>query len=189
MQLTKKIRQKEVHIALLEKLVEFCHQQGIASWDDVVSARLQAAMDQPLWKLLELNGKYAQDCISEGVYLIEQATGKEVSKSTGKWPASVLHSAFPHLEDGSDPTVSRLYRCHLEHVISRKLLVSKLISSELSVSDVVNRYLLGCVILASEHLRLGLEGESIEDPWRKYREASPPVRVWHRREQAWIVDC
>lgn len=40
-------------------------------------------IDQPLWKLLELDGRYYSEFISEGVLSIERINGERVTPSSG----------------------------------------------------------------------------------------------------------
>lgn len=181
-------RSRVVHIALLRNLIQFCHEQGIRDWNGVVEARLRETIDQPLWKLLELEGKYHSEFISEGVLNIEQITGERVTPSSGKWKEATLRRFFPVNDPGRDLSSLPDFRCQLEHVIPRKLLVEQLITKQISVEELVDQHLLGCVVLGSEHRRLGAEVMALDDPWHKYRNANPPVRVWSRTSSRWVSD-
>ncbi len=85
-------------------------------------ARLRETIDQPLWKLLELEGKVHSEFIREGVLNIERITGERVTPSSG------------------------------------------LITKQISVEELVDQHLLGCVVLGSEHRRLGAEVMALDDP-------------------------
>jgi hypothetical protein len=178
---------ESIHRSLLHSLFRFCSEQGIVSWDDIVRCRIKETLDQPFWKLLELNGKYCQEYISEGVHEIESMTGITVNLSSGKWSTQVLRDCYEHLSNHPNPTRDPAFSCQLEHVVSRKFLIQKIVSNEITVDDAIDRYLIGCVVLASEHARLPHDSDSIDDPWQKYRQADPSLRVWSRSRQAWVV--
>jgi hypothetical protein len=46
--------------------------------------------------------------------------------------------------------------------------------------------LLGCIVLKSEHKRLRSGELDIQDPWKRYRLASPEIRVWCRDRGDWV---
>jgi hypothetical protein len=169
-------------------MFDFCREQGVDSWDEIVRCRIKEAIDQPFWKLLELDGKYGQDYISEGVLKIEGITGEIVNRSTGKWSNKILQENYEYLSDHPNPSAHHEFKCQLEHVISRKYLIQQIIAGSISVDDAVDKYLIGCVVLASEHARLPRDLDSLGDPWLKYRQAKPCLRVWSRSMQKWVVN-
>lgn len=175
-----------VHKSLLVNLLRFCESHNIHDWNGIQESRIKEVFDQPLWKLLELEGKYASDYVSEGVFRIEEKTGQLVNPSSGKWKDDDLRRTFPELASVQEPSKDKEFKCQLEHVNSRRLLVESLLLKRITLDELVEEHLMGCVVTAAEHMRLRQKYESLEDPWLKYRKADPPVRVWSRQNGEWL---
>ncbi|MCT0230143.1 hypothetical protein KQ306_04610 [Synechococcus sp. CS-1324] len=175
-----------VHKSLLANLLSFCESHNIHDWKGIQESRIKEVFDQPLWKLLELEGKYVKDYVSEGVVSIEDNTGQPVNPNSGRWTDDDLRRAFPELANVQEPSKEKAFKCQLEHVNSRRLLVESLLLKRITLDELVEKHLIGCVVTLAEHTRLRTKHESLDDPWLKYRKADPPVRVWSRANQEWL---
>jgi hypothetical protein len=173
------------HREAIEVILKFVGQYGIDSIEKLNSFKGRALLDVPLWKLLETEGKYGGRYISEGVRNLEVQLGQQVNKSYGVWPEELLRR---HL--GPSPTGGWMktpsYSCQLEHVSERAKLIDMLLREPERAQEILDQCLIGCVVLKSEHARLGSADIEPSDPWRRYRQAMPPLRVWDRQAEEWV---
>jgi hypothetical protein len=173
------------HREAIQVILQFVGRHGITSIKQLNSFKARALLDVPLWKLLETEGKYGGRYISEGVRNLELKLGQQVNKSYGVWPENLLSQ---HL--GASPAgrwmKSPAYCCQLEHVSERAKLIDMLLREPDRAQEILDQCLIGCVVLKSEHARLGGAEIDPSDPWRRYRQASPPLHVWDRLTEAWV---
>ncbi|MDT5123379.1 MAG: hypothetical protein QOC96_2861 [Acidobacteriota bacterium] len=166
-------------------LLQFVGRYEITSIEQLNSFKGRALLDVPLWKLLETEGKYGGRYISEGVRSLELKLGQQVNKTYGSWPEDLLKQ---HL--GLSPVGRWMkkpeYCCQLEHVSERAKLINLLLKEPERAQEILDQCLIGCVVLKSEHERLGSADIEPHDPWRRYRQASPPLRVWDRQAEEWL---
>ena len=172
----------------MKMLLEFAKQEGIQSKSDLNSKKGTIMFQQPLWQILEANSKYGGPLISEGVKDVEDRVGRLVSASSGTWSERHLVKTLGEREDGGRWSQQSDYRCQLEHVVERTHLLQWLLERPDCAIELLDSYLIGCVILKKEHARLPGSNADIasSDPWKRYRLATPQVRVWSRIEQKWI---
>jgi len=139
-----------------------------------------------LWKLAELDGKYGGEFVSEGVRALERQIGRPPAASSGMWPERRLRAVLGLRRREPAWRTTPAYRCQLDHVVQRSDLIDLLLREPERASD-IEPLILGCVVLKNEHRRLATTPGTIDDPWRKYREAKgAPVRVWSRRTARWL---
>jgi hypothetical protein len=173
------------HREAIEVILQFVGRYGINSIEKINSFKSRALLDVPLWKLLETEGKYGGRYISEGVHNLERRLGQPVNKSYGVWPEKLLrHHLGPSPTDGWMKTPD--YSCQLEHVSERAKLIDMLLREPERAQEIIEQCLIGCVVLKSEHARLGSADIDPGDPWRRYRHASPLLRVWDRQAEEWV---
>ncbi len=170
----------------MKMLLEFAKREGIRSNADLNSKKAKIMFAEPLWKILEADNKYGGSLISEGVKEVEDRIGRPVTPSSGTWPEQILAKALGEREDGKRWCQQSDYKCQLEHVVERKHILSWLLKQPDRANELLDLYLIGCVVLKAEHPRLPESHADVarSDPWRRYRLA--PVRVWSRIEQKWI---
>ena len=76
----------------------------------------------------------------------------------------------------------------LDHVVERAELVRELLSRPEDAAQIIEKRLVGCVVLVSEHKRLPKSRRpNFDDVWWRYREAKPRIGVWCRSTDKWIV--
>jgi hypothetical protein len=178
-------RIKSFHLEAITILLEFLKKFGIENRTQLNQYNGRALLDVPLWKLLETRGKYGSRYISEGVLNLERTLGKKVHESQGSWPERLLVQHFgPAPANGWSKNPS--YCCQLEHVSQRSQIIDLLLREPGRASEILAEFLIGCVVLKEEHKRLGDSEIVSGDPWLRYRMASPPVRVWDRKNEEWV---
>lgn len=162
----------------------------LQQWQITTTAQLNAVrgkklLEEPLWKLIELDGKYGGAYISEGVKTLEESLGRRVSPSSGRWPESLLVARLGPQPNGRSWRLSPDHCCQLDHVVERRWLVEALLAAPQTSGEVLG-VCLGCVVLRSEHRRLQTIPMVLRDPWQRYRTANPPLRVWSRPDERWV---
>jgi hypothetical protein len=179
----------EFHRDALRTILAFVTARGIRRVEELNAVKGKKLLEEPLWKLLELNGKYGGQYISEGVHHVEERIKRPVSASSGTWSPKLLerllgpvpeHSGWKSWCDSAE------YSCNLEHVIERRNIVAALLAQPESLDAILEGSVLGCVVLKAEHARLGRHDLDLRDPWKRYRFATPPIRVWSRDRNQWI---
>jgi hypothetical protein len=179
----------QFQIDALVCMLRFLMGRGINTVAQLNEAKARQMLEEPLWKILEVDGKYGGSFISEGVKAIEGRLGKRVSCSSGQWPERLLRKSFGDPPDGlSSFRESPHYKCQLEHVAERSQLVPLLLGQPGNTRQIIETHLRGCVVLKIEHQRLERATELDNDPWSRYRRATPSVGVWSRDEGRWIVE-
>ena len=129
----KKIR--DIQKRFLVNFLDFCEQNQIHDRKDVLSLKLREVLDHPLWKLLELDGKYGGRYISEGVHQLETVLGKRVSRTAGRWPKKLVKEKQKMLADMGFDEHSSL-KCQLDHVSERKQLGDALMNKMIKATDI-----------------------------------------------------
>jgi hypothetical protein len=173
------------HREAIEVILQFLERRGITSMEQLNSLKGRALLDVPLWKLLETEGKYGGRYISEGVRDLELNLGQRVNSSNGSWSEFLLEQHLgPSPADGWRKTPE--YCCQLEHVSERAKLIAVLLRDPARAQEILDQCLIGCVVLRSEHERLAGADIDPDDPWRRYRQADPPLRVWDRLTEEWV---
>jgi hypothetical protein len=174
------------HRKALSALLTLAQHEGLATPADVNAVKARILFNQPLWQILEAEGKYGGPYISEGVKETERFLGRRVNRRSGSWPERVLIGHRGSRVDGRRWRDQPEYRCNLDHVIEAKHLLREILERPAEAIDLLDRGLLGCVVLHCEHIRLPVASASIaiRDPWWRYRRAG--IKVWSRKENAWI---
>ena len=173
------------HREAVEVILQFVGRYGISSIELLNSFKGRKLLDEPLWKLLEIEGKYGGRYISEGVRKLELELGQQVNKLSGTWSETLLvrhRGSAPDKGWGKTPE----YCCQLEHVTERVKLIDSLLHEPERAEEILVQCLIGCVVLRAEHKRIGSADIEPSDPWRRYRQASPPIRVWDRHAEDWV---
>ena len=159
----------------MEIAVSFCRSKGITSISEMRRFRAQKFIDEPLWKPLELDGKYVQRFESRGVREIREICNDRPN-SKGKWSRRTIDTLRSRGYFNGGLSEKDIH-CRLDHVFPRKLLKESLLGGDIKPADIY-RHLLGCVVLEKEHQRMKGKKETLVDPWRKYRESEPEVDVY-----------
>jgi len=176
---------KVFHLEAITIFLEFLKKFGIENRNQLNQYKGRALLDVPLWKLLETSGKYGGRYVSEGVLNLERTLGKKVHESQGSWPERLLVEHLgPAPANGWSKHPS--YCCQLEHVSQRSQIIDLLLREPERSSEILDEFLIGCIVLKEEHKRLGDSEIVSGDPWLRYRTASPPVRVWDRKNEEWV---
>jgi len=172
----------EFQVAYLKHLLAFLKSRGINSHASIAQLRATKLIEEPMWKLLEIDGKYAGNFISAGVKELSDKVGREPD-GQGKWPERLLAATLGALPpEGWRRSLATT--CRLDHVIDRRILNEWLLSDPDRVDEILRVGLIGCVVLGTEHQRLErLASVDIRDPWQKYRMAG--IRVWSRSTGDW----
>ncbi len=173
------------HREILELLLKFVKKYNITNIQQLNSYKARKLFDEPLWKLLETEGKYGGRYISEGVHNLELILECTVDKNNGRWNGKLLEKHFGNPPDG-DWKKSYSHCCNLDHVSERAKLISLLLQEPERAKEILDQCLVGCVVLKSEHNKLGSAIIEPKDPWRRYREAYPKIRVWDRETENWL---
>lgn len=179
----------EFHREALRIVLSFLKARGIKTVKQLNAMKGRKLLAEPLWKLLELNGKYGGAYISEGVKLVEERLGTRVCASTGTWSSRRLDQVLgPVPKDLPWQSWCKApeYSCNLEHVVEIRNIIDTLLTAPESLDAILDNCLLGCVVLRSEHARLGRGELDVRDPWKRYRLASPEIRVWCRDSGDWV---
>ena len=178
----------EFHKAALEAVVRFLQRRGIDTLEELNRYKGRKLLDVPLWKILEVRGKYGGRYISEGVRELEVRLGRQVSASSGTWSDKDLERVFRPPPEARQWSREKRYRCQLEHVNERSLLIREILRSPDRARWIVEHHLIGCVVLTPEHKRLTVVNAEtrLDDPWYRYRAANPSIRVWCRDTQDWL---
>lgn len=173
------------HRDVLDVLLSFCARRGIKTLTQLNSFNGRALLDVPIWKLLETEGKYGGPYVSDGVHAVELELGQPPSISSGTWPEELLVQRLgpPPSPDGWSKHPN--YCCNLDHVSERANLIDALLHEPHRSREILDQCLIGCVVLRSEHRRIGSAELNPSDPWGRYRDATPTVRVWDRRTKSW----
>lgn len=173
------------HTDVLDVLLSFCASRGVRTLTQLNSFNGRALLDVPIWKLLETEGKYGGPYVSEGVLTIERKLGQPPSISSGTWPEELLVRHFGQARSPDGWSKDPDHCCNLEHVSERANLIEALLHEPHRSREILDQCLIGCVVLRGEHRRIGSAELNPSDPWRRYRDATPTVRVWDRRTANW----
>lgn len=173
------------HRDALKTMLRFIADREITNLDGLNAVDGRKLLDEPLWKLLETDGKYGGDLISEGVKSIEDNLRCKVRASTGTWPEKDLQHWLGNPPDGRLWGKDDSYCCHLEHVVERAQIIQMLFSEPGRIDEILDRFLIGCVILRSEHHRLKSVAFDPHDSWNRYRKAG--IKVWSRTRNDWVI--
>ena len=57
----------EFHKHMLVHLLKTIRDYGLKTYDDIVDFKAKGLLDEPLWKIVEANGKYKGNYISSGI--------------------------------------------------------------------------------------------------------------------------
>lgn len=174
------------HREAIDVLLKFVKKYDINNIQELNAYKGRALLDVPLWKLLENDGKYGGRYISEGVYNLEKKLGVQVNKNYGIWNEKLLEKHFGKPPSGTWQK-NPAYCCQLDHVSERAKLIDILLKAPKKAQEILDQCLVGCVVLKSEHSRLGSADINPEDPWRRYRESFPQLRVWDRESESWLL--
>lgn len=172
------------HKEAIEVILKFLGKYKITNIKQLNSFKGRDLLDVPLWKLLETEGKYGGRYISEGVRNLELILGKRAN-SNGSWNEKLMEKHFGETPDGGwkkNPS----FCFQLDHVSERAKLINILLQEPEKATEILEQCLIGCIVLKSEHNRLKSVEINPKDPWRRYREASPAIRVWDRETENWL---
>jgi len=175
------------HKKALLVLLALAEREGIRTAEQLTALNARILFEQPFWQILECEGKYGGHLISAGVKGQEDLYGP-VGRRDGVWPEHVLSARLGPAAGGGRWRDHPDYACNLEHVVERKHLLAAVLARPAEAVALLDGHLLGCVVLRSEHSRLGSVPAEIalRDPWKRYRDANPPIGVWSRRQKQWI---
>src|SRR6185503_7188094 len=132
----------EFHREALRTTLAFLSDRGIRRVDELNAVNGIKLVEESLWKLLELNGKYGGEYISEGVRTVEERLKKRVSASSGTWSSKDLgrilgpvpaDSGWKSWRDSAD------YSCNLEHVVEKRNMVEALLAEPGSLDALLDR--------------------------------------------------
>lgn len=167
--------------AALKEILRFLREYGISTVEQLNVVNGKKLLEEPLWKLIEVNGKYSGPFISEGVKDTEDRLGRKVHPSSGTWPEAELQPLLNHptneysLDD---------YRCQLDHVCEKDKIIRLIISKPEEVDKIIDSFNIVCVVLRPEHRKLEALPFNPEDVWQRYLKAK--IRVWSRTHQEWV---
>jgi hypothetical protein len=175
----------DFHRTALKLMLRFITERGITSLKELNAVNGRKLLDEPLWKLLETEGKYGGPLISAGVKAIEEQLSRKVNASSGTWPEAALQLWLGPPLYVSEWKSHASFCCHLEHVIERASIIQLLLAEPERADEILDTALIGCVVLREEHLRLASKEFDLADPWKRYRLAG--IKVWSRTQNDWIV--
>lgn len=173
----------EFHQLALQEMLVFMRRHHVTSMKKLNALNARKLLDEPLWKILEVKGKYGGRYISEGVYLLEQRFATPVRASSGQWPKAVLQKHLGEPQESKPWSTHEDYSCVLEHVNERSRIIEALLADTDNSREILGQYLFGCVVLKSEHGKLASHELVQGDPWVRYR---GKVRVWDRDVKDWV---
>jgi len=173
------------HREVIEVFLDFVKKYNIKTIEQLNSYKGRKLLDESLWKLLENEEKYGGRYISEGVRNLEITLGKQANAKGGSWNKKLLEKHFGETPSGGWKKDSS-FCLQLDHVSERAKLINILLQEPDRANEILDQCLIGCVVLKSEHNRLSSVEINPKDPWRRYREASPPIRVWNRESEDWL---
>src|SRR5687767_6285761 len=78
----------------LKSVLDLLASSGVDTVEKLNAVKGKQLLEVPLWKLLEVRGKYAQQYVSAGVRKLEDTCGEQVSKSRGRWPEQKLRAVL-----------------------------------------------------------------------------------------------
>jgi hypothetical protein len=129
----------EFHREALRTILSFLKARGVKTVQRLNEMKGRKLLEEPLWKLLELNGKYGGAYISEGVKRVEERLGTRVSASSGKWPSKRLDQVLGPVPKDSQWQSWREapeYSCNLEHVVERGKIIRFLLDAPESLDAI-----------------------------------------------------
>lgn len=150
----------------LKLSMKFFHEQGLERFEDLKKFDARKVLDEPLWKLPEINGKYHGRYYSRDVWERTLKENELPSKLGGRWNESRAVLV-------------------LEHVVERASLLRWLFE-DTSRIDLIDQVCVGCVVSKDEDSRLPRRREV--DPnnlWQRYLEAK--IDVYDRELQRWHI--
>jgi len=152
--------------AALRHNMEFLLANGVKEYNDLKKLDARALLDEPLWKIPEINGKYHARYFSRSAW--ERTLKEEAlpSRTGGKWQ-------------------ERRAILTLEHVVERKPLIEWLFEDPSRI-DIIDQICLGCVVDKTEDKKLPKKFKV--DPgnlWNRYLLAK--IDVYDRLLDRWHV--
>lgn len=175
--------QKHMFLHLLKKMRDY----GLTTYNDIVDFNAKGMLDEPLWKIVEANGKYKVQFISSG---IKEITGK-LNMSRNVIKVSVIESYLKQnigiqLNSGIVIYDEKDCKVQLEHVTPRKKIIEEVL--KLTSEEDINKYLdekcIGCLVLKAEHKTLNDSIYNNEEVWQRYKDAG--MRVFDIKKNYWV---
>lgn len=146
--------------------IKFLLDHGVTAYKDLKKFDARRIVDEPLWKIPELNGKYHGRFYSRAVWERSLQEGKLPSKSGGKWN-------------------EKRAVCMLEHVVERAPLIDWLMKDPGRI-DVVDKVCIGCVVMKDESTLLADKaGVDPDNVWKRYLDAK--IDVYDRELGRWHI--
>jgi hypothetical protein len=175
--------QKHMFISLLATIRDY----GIKTYDEIVNFKAKGMLDEPLWKILEANGKYKGKYISSGI--------KEIADKLNMSPNGIKVSEIEtylkynidyRLSSGMIISNHQDFKVQLEHVTPRKIIIREILkfNKEEDVSKYLDEKCVGCLVLKAEHKVLNDNTYNSKDLWQRYKDAD--VRVFDTEKNEWI---
>ena len=176
--------QKHMFLHLLKNMRDY----GLTTYDDIVDFNAKGMLDEPLWKIVEANGKYKGQFISSGI--------KEIAGKLNMSPNAIKVSKIvTYLKDNIDFQLNsgivisdeKDCKVQLEHVTPRKKIIEEVL--KLSSEEDINKYLdekcVGCLVLKAEHKVLNDNTYNSEDLWQRYKDAG--IKVFDKELDDWVL--
>ncbi len=175
--------QKHMFVHLLKTIRGY----GLKTYDDIVDFKSKGMLDEPLWKIVEANGKYKGQYISSGI--------KEIAGKLNMSPNNIKGSEIEtYLKDNIDYQldsgilISNHEDCkfQLEHVTPRKRIIEEVL--KLKTDDAILKYIdemcIGCLVLKAEHKELDDNTYNIKDLWQRYKDGG--IKVFDKVADKWL---
>lgn len=175
--------QKHMFVHILKTMRDY----GLKTYEDIVDFKAKGMLDEPLWKIVEANGKYKGQHISSGI--------KEIAVKFNMSPNNIKVSDIEtYLKDNIDYQldsgilISNHEDCkvQLEHVTPRKIIIEEVLklNTEKDIHKFLDKKCVGCLILKAEHKQLNDKTYNSNDLWQRYKDAK--VKVFDNEGNKWV---
>lgn len=175
--------QKHVFVRLLDIIRHY----GLKTYDDIVDFKSKGMLDEPLWKIVEANGKYNVQYISSGI--------KEIADKLNITPNDIKVSEIEtYLKDNIDFQLNsgivisdeKDCKVQLEHVTPRKKIIEEVLklNSEKDIHEYLDKKCVGCLVLKAEHKVLNDNTYNSKDLWQRYKDAG--IKVFDKETDNWV---
>lgn len=153
--------------ASLRHNMEFMLARGLKCYEDLGKYNARKLLDEPLWKIPEINGKYHARYFSRGAWEQTLKENRLPAKGAGKWKQSPMALT-------------------LEHVVERKCLIEWLFE-DLNRIDIIDQVCIGCVVDSDGEDKRLPDNFKVDTTnlWQRYLIAK--IDVYDRKLDRWHI--
>ncbi len=173
---------KDMFICLLKAM----RNDGISTYEDIISHKAKGLLDEPLWKIVEAYGKYKVNYISEGIEEIANKLNMGNSINVTIIENYLINNIDYQLKNSIIISNKKDCKVQLEHVTPRKKIIEEIL--KLKTESAIRKYLddmcVGCLVLKAEHKMLDDNVCNNGDLWKRYKQAG--IKVFDKKGGVWV---